>query len=101
MVFDVVTPTAWERLVEIGDAMVCADVTKKLAKPYLYPTKASARGAQMRDAGEEVLTRLKPGNPPRRISWSVQAVPEWIVRAKDTDEGAWARAFIAWINASP
>ena len=57
---------------QIGDAMVCAGVTNKLAKPYLYPTKASARGAQMRDAGEEVLTRLKPGNPPRRISWSVR-----------------------------
>ncbi|HUY34449.1 MAG TPA: hypothetical protein VMV69_17010 [Pirellulales bacterium] len=44
---------------------------KKLAKPYLYPTKASALGAQMNAALEEVLTRLKPGNPPRRISWSV------------------------------
>jgi len=45
---------------------------KKLAKPYLYPTKASARGARLRAAEEEVLARLMPGNPPRRISWSVQ-----------------------------
>ena len=44
---------------------------KKLAKPYLYPTKASTRGEQMNAALEEVISRLKPGNPPRRISWSV------------------------------
>ena len=45
---------------------------KKLAKPYLYPTKATARVAPMGVAGEEVLTHPKPGNPPRRISLSVQ-----------------------------
>jgi len=44
---------------------------KKLAKPYLYPTKASTRGAQMSAALGKVSPRLKPGNPPRRISWSV------------------------------
>jgi len=45
---------------------------KKLAKPYLYPTKATARVAQMGVADEEVLTHPKPGNPPRRIPLSVQ-----------------------------
>ena len=69
----------------VASALACSDETltwttvgapsrapKKLAKPYLYPTKATARVAPMGVAGEEVLTHPKPGNPPRRISLSVQ-----------------------------
>ncbi len=38
---------------------------------------------------------------PQLTDFPVKAVPEWIARAKDTDEGAWARAFIAWIKTPP
>ncbi len=52
------------------------------------------KGYELAADGEYHLREGSPHLP----DFPVQAAPEWIARAKETDEGAWARAFMDWIR---